>query len=182
MNDVFKKLVFISSFSWLILLGFANLLYFIAGVIASETKNAKSIGKTLSFVYVGYAIAFVLISILTGWKMKEIFFRIMKNEQWITRGEDDNQSTRSARHSIVRSNSRVGNEGNGDKVHQRDYFWGGDPTYVVVLCQFMQFGYALALAVLLVFNNTVFVKETPFQWVGVYLVVPCVCYFLFVVS
>ena len=182
MNDVFKKLVHISTFSWLTLLACANLLYFITGVIASETMNPSSIGKTLSFVYVGYAMAFVLVSLLTGWKMKQIFFRIMKNEEWITRDEGDNQSARSARLAVAHSSSRVGNEDNGDRVHQRDHFWGGDPTNVVVLCQFMQFGYALALAVLLVFNKTIFVNETPFRWVGVYLVVPSVCYFLFVVS
>ena len=207
MNDVFKKLVHISTFSWLTLLACTNLSYFLMGIIASESKDPGSIGTTLSFVYIGYAIAFVLVSLWTAWKMKNIFFKIMQNEQWITRdgeGVDPlNQSSGRLPSSV--SQKRISDmlfssergvaastsggagggigEDSGDKVHvhQLEYFWGADPTYIVVLCQFMQFGFALSLSILLVFNQAVLIKETPFGWVGWYFIVPSVCYCLFMV-
>jgi hypothetical protein len=205
---VFKKLVHISTFSWLTLLACTNLSYFVMGIIASESRDPGSIGTTLSFMYVGYAIAFVLVSLWTAWKMKNIFFKIMQNEQWITRdgeGVDPlNQSSGrlpssvsqkrfsdmlfSSERGVAASTTSGGigggiGEDSGDKVHvhQLEYFWGADPTYIVVLCQFMQFGFALSLSILLVFNQAVLVKETPFGWVGWYYIVPSVCYCLFMV-
>lgn len=186
MNDVFKSLVHISTFAWLILLACTNLLYFITGMIASETNNQEAIGYTFSFIYVGYCSAFILLSFLIAWKMKKIFFKIMKNKQWIKRddegveyGDDDVRKLPD-----IQDNSHQRTEDNDSTNHvsQLDYFWGGDPTIIVVACQFMQFGYALSLAILLVFNKNIFLKKTPLNWVGWYFVTPFLCYILFVVS
>jgi hypothetical protein len=198
MNDVFKSLVHISTFAWLILLACTNLLYFATGMIASETSNQEAIGYTFSCIYVGYCAAFILLSFLIAWKMKKIFFKIMTNEQWINRdgvehGEKDvknHQDTPTRTNENVLSVSYMQKDNHQRKeesqfnnhVHQLGYFWGGDPTFIVVACQFMQFGYALSLAILLVFNKSIFVKKIPFQWVGWYFVTPFLCYILFVVS
>jgi hypothetical protein len=155
-------------------------------MIASETNNQEAIGYTFSFIYVGYCSAFILLSFLIAWKMKKIFFKIMKNKQWIKRddegveyGDDDVRKLPD-----IQDNSHQRTEDNDSTNHvsQLDYFWGGDPTIIVVACQFMQFGYALSLAILLVFNKNIFLKKTPLNWVGWYFVTPFLCYILFVVS
>jgi len=166
MNDVFKSLVHISTFSWLILLGCTNLVYFTMGVITSETNSKKSVGTTLSFIYIGYSVFFVVFSIIIGWKVKKIFFTIMKHEEWVKKNE-------SLRNIDEKAQEK-------DDFHQLDYFWGSDPTVIIVVCQFMQFGFALALGVLLVFNENVYDEQRPFTWVGWYFVVPICCYTLFV--
>lgn len=174
MNDVFKSLVHISTFSWLILLACTNLMYFATGIIASETNNQEAIGYTFSFIYIGYCSAFILLSFLIAWKMKKIFFKIMKNKQWIKREDVEHMDTDTMNH-------RNKDESMGaNHTHQLDYFWGGDPSFIVIACQVMQFGYALSLAILLVFNKNIFVKKTSFDWVGWYFVTPFLCYILFV--
>ena len=193
MNDVFKALVHISTFAWLILLACTNLLYFVTGMIASETSNQKTIGFTFSFIFVGYCMAFVLLSFLIAWKMKKIFFKIMKNKQWIIRDvtEDCEDAVKNHGKPMFQVDNASPNRveyqrdnpvAGGEAIHQLDYFWGGDPTFIVVACQFMQFGYALSLAVLLVFNKNIFDKKTPLDWVGWYFITPFLCYILFVVS
>lgn len=166
MNDVFKSLVHISTFSWLILLGCTNLVYFGMGIITAETNNKKTVGTSLSFIYVGYSLFFVIFSIIIGWKVKKIFFTIMKHEEWVNRNES------------LRNIDDKSQE--GDNFHQLDYFWGSDPTIIIVVCQFMQFGFALALGILLVFNGNIYDQQSPFHWVGWYFVAPIACYALFV--
>jgi Na+/melibiose symporter-like transporter len=138
------------------------------GVITAETNNKRTVGTSLSYIYVGYSVFFVLFSIIIGWKIKKIFFTIMKHEEWVKRNE-------SLRNMDEKSQER-------DEFHQLDYFWGSDPTVIIVVCQFMQFGFALALGILLVFNENVYDKQRPFSWVGWYFVAPFLCYILFVVS
>jgi predicted Holliday junction resolvase-like endonuclease len=168
MNDVFKSLVHISTFSWLILLGCTNLVYFAMGIITAETNDKRTVGTSLSFIYVGYSIFFVVFSIIIGRKVKKIFFTIMKHEEWVKRNE-------SVRNLDDKSQEK-------DDFHQLDYFWGSDPTIIIVVCQFMQFGFALALGILLVFNENVYDQQSPLNWVGWYFVAPIFCYVMFVVS
>jgi hypothetical protein len=168
MNDVFKSLIHISTFSWLILLGCTNLVYFAMGIITAETSNKRTVGTSLSFIYVGYAIFFVIFSVIIGWKVKKIFFAIMKHEEWVKKCE-------SIRSYDAQAQIK-------DDFHQLDYFWASDPTIIIVACQFMQFGFALALGILLVFNENIYDQQSPFNWVGWYFVVPFLCYMMFVVS
>ena len=184
MNDVFIKLVHISSFSWLILLACTNLLYYLMGIVAAYAKDQQAIGFALSLVYIAYAVSFVIITYCIAWKMKQIFFKIMKNEKWITRDEDENngQEGEIVRHSQVSLSLflSIRSWATHRNVHQLQYFWFGDPSLIVVAAQFMQFGYALSLSILLVFNQTIVVEEIPFRWWGWYCVVPIVCYVIFV--
>ena len=252
MNDVFHKLIDISTFSWLILLGCANLLYFVSGLITAldsgGSRSRSATGVTMSWVFFGYALSFLVISFAIAIKMKNIFYKIMENEKWVLGGgggtmepKSDhgygNESEREREHgdgdkdesghgnghgrilsrnsssllfsphrnlrniSAVReSSSLVGvsvrtNDKDKDKedkekdkdkedkdISQLKYFWGNDPTLIVGIAQFMQFGYALALSILLVFNKIIITSDNPFRWDGWYYVVPVVCYALFVVS
>ena len=266
MNDVFHKLIDISTFSWLILLGCANLLYFVSGLItamdSSRSGSRSATGVTMSWVFFGYALSFLVISFAIAIKMKNIFYKIMENEKWVLGGGGNvgggtmepksdhgygNESEREDEHehgdrdesghgnghghgrllsrnpssllfsshrnlrniSAVRESSSlvgvgvgVGNKDKEDKdkdklsekekdkdkedkdkdISQLKYFWGNDPTLIVGIAQFMQFGYALALSILLVFNKIIITSDNPFRWDGWYYVVPVVCYALFVVS
>ena len=58
---------------------------------------------------------------------------------------------------------------------QRSFFWFGDPKLVIAMIQFMQFGYALALASLMVYWEDIDHKVDPL-W---YLAGVVVCYTLF---
>ncbi len=197
MNDVFKKLIEISTFSWLMLLAATNLLYFVTGVIAASDKGQKSIGITLSWVFIGYAVIFVVISYFISIKMKKIFYKIMENGKWINRtsntnGGDENDEARSPQNRNGQVVPFVGSRSlrsarSSDQLEEKDdsqltYFWGGDPTYIVFAAQVMQFGYAIALSILLVFNNSITIQNSPLRWYGWYFLVPVVCYILFVVS
>jgi hypothetical protein len=214
MNDVFKKLIDISTFSWLILLACTNILYFVTGVIAADASERglgqESIGVTLSWVFIGYAVVFVVLSYFISLKMKRIFYKIMENEKWISRLENWNANsnlnangnasmdagdasananmngiplrnrTPSSREVLSRMSTRTSSAARD--VSQVDYFWGSNPTGIVFAAQFMQFGYAIALSILLVFNKSFMISNSPLQWYGWYFLVPIVCFCLFVVS
>ena len=115
---------------------------------------------------------FVLVSVAVSLKMKKIFFIIMKNEEWIKKnGKAQDEDIKSEHNFEDRRSSIFGglktdpsSHDQGDSIGQKRYFWGGEPEYIVYLCQFMQFGYALAFGILLVFNNTVLSKETPLHF------------------
>lgn len=149
MLDVFYRFVHISYATWLILLCFANLVYFCLGVISSR-ESQSAVGTALTWVHVGYSILFLLTSLLIAKKMKSIFFLIMKNDHWVNRNNAGNidpvvlhrqLSMSSVRH--LRSNRQYRHRQN-DKdeltVRQEDYFWGGDPAYIIFAAQIMQFG------------------------------------------
>lgn len=178
MNDVFKSLVRISTFAWLILLAFTNLLYFVMSVIVAETDDQYAPGTALSYIFVGFTVGFVLVSFMIARKIKKIFFAIMRHKEWISRHHDGEELGCLVHHvsNILEEHTR------GDYSHQVGYFWASDPTLVVTFCQVMQFGYALALGILPIFGKDIFVDETPFQWQGWYLLVPSASYAVFLVS
>jgi hypothetical protein len=64
---------------------------------------------------------------------------------------------------------------NGRKT-QLSFFWFGDPKLVIALIQFMQFGYALALAILLVYWKDVDHPIDPSYYLGAVLI----CYYIFI--
>ena len=177
-NDVFKSLVRISTFAWLILLAFTNLLYFVMSVIVAETDDQNAPGTALSYIFVGFTVGFVLVSFMIAKKIKKIFFEIMRHKEWISRHHDGEEVGCLNHHlsNILEEHNR------GDYSHQVGYFWNADPTLVVTFCQVMQFGYALALGILPIFGKDIFVDETYFRWAGWYLLVPSASYAVFLVS
>lgn len=178
MNDVFKSLVRISTFAWLILLAFTNLLYFVMSVIVAETDDQNAPGTALSYIFVGFTVGFVLVSFMIAKKIKKIFFEIMRHKEWISRHHDGEEVGCLNHHlsNILEEHTR------GDYSHQVKHFWNADPTLVVTFCQVMQFGYALALGILPIFGKDIFVDETYFRWAGWYLLVPSASYAVFLVS
>jgi hypothetical protein len=63
---------------------------------------------------------------------------------------------------------------------QLNLFWGGHPHYIIVATQYMQFGYAIGLAVIAVYNKELskgrWVMSMLLAWLASY------CVFLFLVN
>lgn len=188
MLDVFYRFVHISFVTWLILLCFANVVYFCLGLL-SAYENQSAVGTALTWVHVGYSILFLLTSLLIGRKMKSIFFLIMKNDHWVRRNDSGDIDPAILHRQLSMSNVRnqrtnrklQGHQSDQNKltVRQEDYFWGGDPAYIIFAAQIMQFGYALELAIMLVFNKTLKDNVVDLNWWGYYLLVPLSGYLFF---
>lgn len=162
--SVLQHLVHISAVAWLLLTGAIALLYFFMGIVIYVTNDLKMVGVSMTWIYLCGLIFFVVVSLLIKNKMNWIFQRIMRMR--VT--NNDFKSGMSIR--------------KGEKVvqNQLDLFWGGNPNYITVFIQFAQFGFALSLAVMLVFWNDINVKGTPVaSWVYIFSVF--ICYAAFVV-
>ena len=138
MIDEFKNLVHVSSLSWGILILITNLIYFTMGIIFATTKDDKQIGVALTTFYLAYAILFVILSSVVFIKMKQVFFKIVKDDSWIeaiTEREQQQQHT-----SDRDSNLSTRTVEAFKDFNQNDYFWASNPSIVVTMAQIMQFG------------------------------------------
>ena len=136
MNDVFKEFVHVSTRTWIALMGFANFLYFLMGIITlatttpslssantntdydatSDANNYNSNSNTndavsiaLSWIYLGYYIAFIFISYFISIKMGNIFTTIIQKDSWV---QVVGRSTRSLR--IINSAATTATTSNKD--------------------------------------------------------------------
>ena len=125
---------------------FTNLVYFIMGIVASKTQSPAAVAETLSWIYLGYPILFIIASVCIFVKMKHIFFQIMKKKDWVNIEKTEEITFE---HRMHRSSSNFAQsvrslvqeeEEEHRNIKQNDYFWGGDPNYIVGAAQFMQFG------------------------------------------
>lgn len=141
MNDVFNEQVEISTTSWLVLLGGTLTIYFLMGIVAAQDEDdgQGSVADALSWIYMGYIVTFVLLSFWISFVMKKIFFKIMEHQKWVKSGPSNQLKRQQSVASFLSSFSSVGNRNDND-ARQIDYFPGGDPTYIVVAAQAMQFG------------------------------------------
>eukprot|EP00555_Chaetoceros_dichaeta_P012134 CAMPEP_0198258792 /NCGR_PEP_ID=MMETSP1447-20131203/8120_1 /TAXON_ID=420782 /ORGANISM="Chaetoceros dichaeta, Strain CCMP1751" /LENGTH=1362 /DNA_ID=CAMNT_0043946001 /DNA_START=42 /DNA_END=4130 /DNA_ORIENTATION=+ len=187
LNDVFEKLVHISPAAWLSLVACANVALFSLNLLSSETK-APPDGTYLKGIYLAYGIFLLLLSVIVARKIRYIFFRIMRDETWITRlGDkdhcDDNckDMYKNPKNLALSMRSSLREITNDSCVNQLHYFWFDDPQLIVAAAQFMQFAFAIPFAVLLVFNDSILVdNERSGIWDGWYIIVPIVCYSCFV--
>ena len=76
-QSVWIKLVHVSTFAWLFLTGSLNLIYFLLGMVAYVTEDLVIVGRTMTYIFFGCLIAFILISLIVYNKMKVIFRQIM---------------------------------------------------------------------------------------------------------
>jgi hypothetical protein len=189
MNDVFKEFVHVSTRTWIALMGFANFLYFLMGIITlataspppslslsntntdydatSYTNNYNSnintndsVRITLSWIYLGYCIAFIFISYFISIKMGNIFTTIIQKDSWVQvvdRSERNLQIINSST-TATTSNRDISAAMNSDTMGgtslrslvddssqlniqlQKDYFWFGKPDLIITFAQLMQFG------------------------------------------
>ena len=75
---VFQKIVHISTFAWIMIAAAINLCYFLMGIITYKTASQRTVGTTLSWIFVGGCISFVPLSYLIYKKMQWIFSQIMR--------------------------------------------------------------------------------------------------------
>jgi hypothetical protein len=141
---ILQKLVHISTFAWLLLTAALNLLYFLMGVVVFTTDgDMAAVGNTLSALFFSAIAFFVVLSMIIWNKMTWIFHCIMYMKfisQTNVREQQDSQQP---------SSRSIDNTVHG--FEQQSLFWGSSPRYITMILQFMQFGFALALSILLVF-------------------------------
>ena len=76
-NSVFIKLIHVSTFAWLLLTGGLNLVYYLMGMVAFITEDKRIVGRSLTWIFFGMLVFFILISLVVYNKMKAIFRVIM---------------------------------------------------------------------------------------------------------
>ncbi|KAL7555715.1 hypothetical protein ACA910_009880 [Epithemia clementina (nom. ined.)] len=155
---VLIKLVHVSAVAWLLLTASFNLLYFILGVVGYFEQSTEVVGEALVFVFYVALFGFVALALLVFKKMKDIFRQIMhRNELWGSTPTEE-------RHLELAK-------------EQMQFFWFGSPKLVISALQFMQFGYAVALAAVLMFWETIDDFSIGMGW---YFMAIVLCYAIFV--
>ena len=155
---VLLKLVHVSLVGWLLLTASFNLLYFILGVEGYFKQSSEVVGVTLLYVFFFSLFGFVFLALLVFFKVKRIFQVIMhRHELWDT-------TQREEKHNELAK-------------EQMGLFLFGSPKLVISALQFMQFGYAVALATVLMFWETFDDADIAMMW---YFISIFLCYALFV--
>uniref|UniRef100_A0A6U6CJG3 Uncharacterized protein n=1 Tax=Odontella aurita TaxID=265563 RepID=A0A6U6CJG3_9STRA len=195
--------VHISTFAWITVASFVNLLYFLLGITAYVTVSQETVALAMGAIYTGLMIVFVPLAWVIGRKMKVIFQQIMhmKLINLTAPDEEDDDGSESVgsydqeKDSFIHMSKKMNLKDGAAQVdefavsnvgdvpisefHQLDLFWGGDPHLIIGAFQFMQLGYAIAASVLLIF-------WTSIKWGDVFkeifIIVILVCYFLFVIT
>jgi hypothetical protein len=154
--NVLIGLVNVSLTAWLLLTGAANILWLVMGIILYETQNGDIVGRCLTWIFFTSMALFVIMAIVMHNKMDRIFKAIMKEKQlW-----DLNESI----------DKKLADQ-------QKQLFWFSDPKVVIAAIQFMQFGYAVALSIVIIFYSTLLDGTVRIVW---YFLVIGVSYSIFV--
>ncbi|CAJ1963582.1 unnamed protein product [Cylindrotheca closterium] len=156
---VLSKLVHVSGGAWLMLTGCLSLAYFLMGMVAYVSEDQEVVGRFLKGIFFFMLLIFILISVAVYFKMKSTFHTIITTNYKMSKMDDKTRAT-------------------GMKS-QKDLFWLGEPQFVISMIQFMQFGYALALAVVLMYWKS-FTTFEPYYFLLA--VVACYSIFVFIVS
>ena len=165
---VLIKLVHIITFAWLMLLGGVTLLYYFMGIVVYVTEDLAKVGVSLTWIFMGSMVFFVILSLLIYNKMKSIFSTIMRK-----RLTSEVSTTITGRN--VDDNKQI--------TSQQDLFWGGNPQFIRSIIQFMQFGFAIALSILLVFWKGIDTYYAPVPTWGILIcVLSCNAAFLTIMA
>ena len=163
LTSVLLEFVHISPAAWILLMASTNILYFLSGAILDATGYTGSVTTFMVSVFFSVAALFVVLQFFITMKMKSIFSHIINTKTWTVRAADADESMKERR-------SR----------EQLNLFWGGAPHYIIVATQYCQFGYAIGLAVIAVYNK----ELAKGDWVMTMLLVWLASYgvFLFLVN
>ena len=135
LNSAMLDFVHISPVTWGIVMATANMLFFIMGMMLNNTESSKRVTDFfMNFFFYGILV-FVVIVIVLYFKMRYIFYKIQQLKL-----SDQNISTR--RPTLLNAMQA----GTTESFDQLDLFWGSNPRIVIVIIQYMQFGYAIVLA------------------------------------
>jgi hypothetical protein len=146
-------------FTFLIPTRAANLLYDILGLVSYTVSDPHVVGNALIWIFFCTMVFFVVIAVLVYHKMTSIFQKLMmQRDLWNIHGVGVEERDHLAEHQLA-------------------LFWGGDPKLVIAAIQFMQFGYAVALSVIIIFWEEI--NDGSVAMVT-YMLVIGVCYTIFV--
>ena len=158
-QTVLMKLVNVSSLAWLLLTGAVCIFYFVLGIVFYKFEDQTLIGKSLSIIFIGWMLSFVLLCFVLSNKTKSIFFTLLNNtELWNVTSSSTQEKERLAQ-------------------KQLELFWYCEPTIIIKLIQFMQFGYAASLSAIIVFWTDIDNGMIPMYG---YVVTLVFCYVLFI--
>lgn len=169
--SVLIRLVHISTFAWLMLLGGVTLIYYFMGIVVFVTEDLSKVGISLTWIFMGSMIFSVVLSFLIYNKMKSIFSTIMRKrlKTETSTGRKDTSTSR--------------NRGEEKITSQQALFWGGNPKFIRSIIQFMQFGFAIGLSILLVFWKDIDSKYAPVPAWGILIcVLACDAAFLAIMA
>ena len=138
LTSVLLDFVHISPAAWITLMASGNLLYFLSGMILSVTKDSVEVEEFLMYIFFAMMILFVAIAFVVFFKMKIIYYEITRMKLTIY---DQNQSRQKTWNRAVSDRS-------SKYVDQGSLFWFSNPHFIIVVTQYMQFGYALCLAMI----------------------------------
>ena len=157
-QHVLIKLIHVTSTAWLLLTASINLLYFILGIVGTKTGNPGLVGTTLIYIFFCGLCIFIVLALLLYRKVRKIFAEIMhRRELWEVQEDTDEKEKLAAQ--------------------QMGLFWGSSPKLIIAAIQFMQFGYAVSLATVIMFWEEIADGGVSMLW---YWVAILVCYSLFV--
>jgi len=155
---VLMRLVHVSIMAWLLLTVATNLLYYILGIATYETGNLEIMATTMIAIYFACIIGFVGMAIALLVKMTSVFDTLMHQPPlWNL-------------HHTASQNQELAQK-------QLNMFWFREPKMVIVLIQFMQFGYAVLLSCIIIFLDTIREGRIGIGW---YLVPGFLSYAVFV--
>jgi len=164
--NVSLRLVHISFFAWLALLGFFNFLYFAGGMIEYLGFN---FGPLLIWIFILNCIISVFISMVIMQKMKGIFHKIMywkfidrKSEKFsiysgsMLKLNDSNDAGNEKlgfiSNKFNHTERDITRRGNTDQI---DLFWDSNPPLIIHMSQLIQFLYALSISTVLIFGKEI---------------------------
>jgi len=137
LTSVLLDFVHISSSAWVMLMATGNLIYFLSGIILSKTRSKYAVPEFLVIVFFVMCVFFVVCVLGIYFKMKKIFSKILHMK--LTVNDESGLRKTYADFSALLD---------GKSVDQLALFWGGSPQLIIVATQYMQFGYALGLAII----------------------------------
>jgi len=145
LTSVLLDFVHISSGAWILLMATANFLYFISGMIMNALKEAVLVEEFLLGIFFALMIFFVVFAFVLYFKMKSIFSKILYMKLTDINDTEEEEHTKTWRGFTV-LNSRNSSNNKSKSVDQVKLFWWNNPHLIIEATQYMQFGYALGLA------------------------------------
>jgi len=146
LTSVLLDFVHISSGAWILLMATANFLYFISGMIMNALKEAVLVEEFLLGIFFALMIFFVVFAFVLYFKMKSIFSKILYMKLTDINDTEEEEHRKTWRGFTVLNNSRNSSNNKSKSVDQVKLFWWNNPHLIIEATQYMQFGYALGLA------------------------------------
>jgi len=141
LTSVLLDFVHISPAAWILLMATANLLYFLSGMLLNATADSYEVEEFLMFIFFGMMAFFVVAAFVLFFKMKSIAYNILRMK--LTIRDDDKSRRKTWNQGIAPALAS-----RGKSVDQVKLFWLGNPHLIIVAAQYMQFGFALGLAMI----------------------------------